>query len=299
MIEIEVIVTRKHSLGEGPIWDVNEQRLYWVDGLEKEIWRCAPDGSDLQRWQVPSVIGSMALRRGGGAVLALDSGFHLFDFETGAAHPICDPEPELPRTRLNDGKVDRRGRFIAGSLDMAVFDPEPPPSSPAGALYRLDTDLSLTTIERGIGVSNGPCWSPDGRLFYFTDSWANRMWVYDWDEESGTPLNKRAFAAQSDINEIPDGATVDREGFLWNAMNAAGTGVGEIRRFAPDGTIDRRIELPVLKLTSVMFGGPALDTLFVTSMGVPGFPEDRSLDGAVFAIKGLGVQGIEEPRFDG
>ena len=299
MVDIKVIVPCKNTLGEGPLWDVHEQRLYWVDGLEKEIWRCAPDGSDVRRWRVPSIVGSMALRRGGGAVLALENGFHLFDFETGEAELICDPEPELPRTRLNDGKVDRRGRFIAGSLDMAVFDPEPPPSSPAGALYRLDTDLSLTKLEHGIGVSNGPCWSPDGRLFYFSDSCVNRRWVYDWDEETGTPGNKRLFTTQGDAKEIPDGATVDSEGFVWNALNAAGSGVGEVRRFAPDGTLDRRIELPVLKLTSVMFGGPALDTLFVTSMGVPGFAEDRSLDGAVFAITGLGVQGIEEPRFAG
>jgi sugar lactone lactonase YvrE len=112
------------------------------------------------------------------------------------------------------------------------------------------------------------------------------------------PHNKRVFVMGSGPG-APDGATVDSEGYLWNAWIGADTGGGDIRRYSPDGRLDRRIELPTLKVTSVMFGGPNLDVLYVTSMGLGGFPEDRAADGGLFAIAGLGVHGIPEPRFGG
>ena len=155
----------------------------------------------------------------------------------------------------------------------------------------------MTKLEDGIAVSNGPCWSPDGKIFYFADTWANAIWAYDWDA-GGAPANKRVFIQGSGPG-MPDGATVDSEGFFWNAWNGASTGHGDIRRYAPDGTLDRRIELPTLKVTSLIFGGPDLDVLYVTSMGMSGFPEDRPHDGGLFAVYGLGVTGIAEPRFAG
>jgi sugar lactone lactonase YvrE len=297
-MDIELIADCGAMLGEGPLWDVDEQRLYWLDSMRSQIWRATAEGGETERWDVPAPIGSLALRRQGGAVVALETGFHFFDCKTGRAEPVGNPEEGIPHVRLNDGKVDRRGRFIVGSLDMAMFSPDPPPV-PRGSLYRLDTDLSLTVLETGIGVSNGPCWSPDDRIFYFADTWANRIWAYDWDAETGAPSNRRLFTQPAAAREMPDGATVDEEGFYWNAWNGAGAGHGDIRRYAPDGALDRRIELPVLKVTSLMFGGPDLDVLYVTSMAMPGFPEDRPHDGGVFAIRGLGVRGIEEPRFGG
>jgi len=297
-MNIRLVAECHNHLGEGPLWDVAEQRLYWLDGMRNQIWRATADGDEIERWEVPSPIGSLALRRHGGAVLALESGFHLYDFESGEIELIANPEQGLEHVRLNDGKVDRQGRFIVGSLDMAMFAPDPPPT-PRGSLYRLDPDLSLTRLETGIGVSNGPCWSPDGDIFYFADTWSNRIWAYDWDQATGIPSNKRLFTSTGATPEMPDGATVDADGNYWNAWNGAGVGHGDVRCYAPDGTILRRIELPVLKVTSVMFGGPDLDVLYVTSMGMSGFPEDRQHDGGLFAISGLGVRGIEEPRFGG
>jgi sugar lactone lactonase YvrE len=294
-VDIRVLVDCKTILGEGPIWDVDEQRLYWIDSFGCKIWRCTPLGHEIETWDVPGRIGSMALRRGGGAVLSLESGFHLFGFGNKQSTLIVDPEPDNPTTRINDGKVDKQGRFVAGTMDTSE-------AAPIGSLYRLDPDLSLHKLQEGIIVSNGPCWSPDGRIFYFSDSWSEEISAYDYDPQTGTPSNKRVFASFKGTGHgrggAPDGATVDSEGYVWSAAVYA----GELRRYAPDGTLDRVVVMPVLKVTSMNFGGPEMDVLYVTSMAkppLPRFPEDGPLGGSLFAIHGLGVTGVPEPRFAG
>jgi L-arabinonolactonase len=297
MTDIRTLVDGNNTLGEGPLWDVAEQRLYWIDSMKGLIFRATADGRELETWTLPSNIGSMALRTRGGALLALENGLNFFDFKTGKAEPFANPEDGKEHVRLNDGKVDAQGRFIVGSLDMAMFSPSPPPQA-RGNLYRLDTDLSLHVIDTNIGCANGPCWSNDGRIFYFVDTFAGKIFAYDWDARTGTPSNRRNFTDTIHPG-LPDGATVDSEGYYWNAFNGTGAGQGEVRRYAPDGTVDRRIELPSLKVTSLMFGGPELDILYVTSMAMNGFPEDRPCDGSLFAVHGLGVRGLPEHRFGG
>lgn len=290
-MDIRVVVDVKTILGEGPLWDVDEQRLYWIDSFGMNVFRCTEDGREIRAWDVPEKIGSMALRRQGGAVVSLKTGFHFLDFRTGDCELIVDPEPDKPTTRLNDGKVDRRGRFIAGSMDMME-------DGPNGSLYRLDPDLELTKLEENIIVSNGPCFSPDGKTFYFADSWSEEISVYDYDLETGTPSNKRTFASMKGTGGAPDGATVDAEGCVWSACVYAGF----LARYTPEGVLDRKIEMPVKKVTSVMFGGPNLDILYVTSMAkppLPRFPGDGVLRGSLFAIHGLGIRGVPEPRFAG
>ena len=297
MTDIRTIFDGANALGEGPLWDVAEQRFYWIDSMNGLIFRATAEGREMEQWTLPSNIGSMALRKQGGALVALESGLHFFDFKTGKAEFIAHPEEGKDHVRLNDGKVDRQGRFVVGSLDMAMFSPNPPPEA-RGRLYRLDTDLSLTELDANIGCANGPCWSIDDKTFYFADTFAGQIYAYDWDAKTGTPSNRRSFTDTIKPG-LPDGATVDSEGYYWNAFNGTGAGQGEVRRYAPDGTVDRRIELPSLKVTSLMFGGPELDILFVTSMSMNGFPEDRPCDGALFAVHGLGIRGVPEPRFGG
>lgn len=297
MMDIRVCVDCNNTLGEGPVWDVAEQRLYWIDGSSEEIWRCAPDGSDLRTWNLPSHIGSMALRSNGGAVLALESGLHLFDFDSGALELVAHPEEGLPGVRLNDGEVDSRGRFVVGSVDMdMVF--ERGEKKPRGSLYRLDTDLSLHVLEDAICISNNPCWSPDNKTFYFTDSSTDTMFAYDWDEAQGIPNNKRTFVQMGE-REIPDGGAVDEEGYIWSVTNGAFAGIGELRRYAPDGTLDRAIEMPTPKTTSLAFGGPDLDILFVTSLNLPTNIAQTPQDGKLFAVHGLGIRGLPQQRFGG
>lgn len=291
-MRIEVLVDVKTTLGEGPLWDVDEQRLYWIDSFDGRVFRATADGREVRAWDVPQKIGSMALRQGGGAVVSLARGFHFLDFATGACEPIVDPEPDKPNNRLNDGKVDKRGRFVAGSMDTLE-------EGPNGALYRLDPDLSLHTLDRGIIVSNGPCWSPSGDTFYFSDTWTGEIWAYDYDLETGTVANRRTFAkVDTSGGGAADGATVDAEGGVWNARVYD----AKLVRHTPDGAVERVIEMPVKKVTSVMFGGPELDILFVTSMAkppLPRFPGDGVLRGSLFAIHDLGIRGVPEPRFAG
>ena len=167
-MRIEVLLDVKTTLGEGPLWDADQQRLYWIDSFDGRVFRCTTDGRELRSWDVPQKIGSIALRKdGGGAILCLQRGFHTLDFETGDVELIHDPEPDLPRNCLNDGKVDRRGRFFAGSMDTLE-------ETGSASLYRLDPDFSVTKIEGGIICSNGPCFSPDDKIFYFADSGSGR-----------------------------------------------------------------------------------------------------------------------------
>ena len=291
-MRIEVLVDVKTILGEGPLWDVEEQRLYWIDSFGMNVFRATPDGREIRAWDVPQKIGSMALRKSGGAVVSLARGFHFLDFRTGNVELIVDPEPDRTNNRLNDGKVDRRGRFIAGSMDNME-------EGPNGALYRLDPDLSLHKLDDNIIVSNGPCWSPDSKTFYFADTWSGEIWKYDYDLATGSVANRRTFAkVDRSRGGAADGSTVDAEGCLWNALVYD----GRLVRYRPDGSVDRIIEMPVKKVTSVMFGGPALDILYVTSMAkppLPRFPGDGVQRGSLFAIYDLGIKGVPEPRFAG
>ena len=186
-MRIEVVLDVKTTLGEGPLWDVVQQRLYWIDSFDGRVFRSTADGRELRCWDVPQKIGSMALRKDGeGAILSLERGFYTLDFKTGEVTLIHDPEPNLPRNRINDGKVDRRGRFFAGSMDTME-------ENASGALYRLDPDFSVTRIDSGMTCSNGPCFSPDDKTFYFSDTWTGDIWAYDFDINTGSVSNRRAF----------------------------------------------------------------------------------------------------------
>ena len=290
MLRIEVLIEQQDSLGEGPLWDVDEQRLYWIDSYGPKVHRCDAAGNELTHWSVPEPIGSLALREKGGAVLSLRSGFHLFDFETGETQRINEVHPGELRPRLNDGKVDRQGRFVAGSMDYEEREG-------LGKLFRLDPDMSVHTLDTDIVVSNGPCWSPDGRTLYFADSMRRVIYSYDYDPQTGAVRSRRVFTTFDKLRGFPDGATVDEEGYLWSVEVYS----GRLIRFDPNGVVDRIVGLPVQSTTSIIFGGPDLDIAFVTSMARPmGNEYHREKEaGCLFAIHGLGVRGLPEPRFGG
>ncbi len=290
-MRIEVLLDVKTTLGEGPLWDAEQERLYFLDSFVGRVFRTTVDGGEIRAWDVPGKIGSMALRKDGeGAIVSLQQGFHALDFKSGDCDLIHDPEPDRPANRINDGKVDRRGRFFAGSMDTME-------EGPFGALYRLDPDFSVHRIDTDIICSNGPCFSPDDKTFYFADTWTGEIWAYDYDIETGTASNRRTFArVDTSKGGAADGSTVDAEGCLWNALVYD----GRLVRYTPDGAVDRIVDMPVKKVTSVMFGGPNLDILFVTSMAkppLPRFPGDGVQRGSLFALHDLGVRGLPEPRF--
>lgn len=300
MVDIRLLVDGRNHLGENPLWDVETGRLYWVDSTACEIHSCAEDGGDLRTHYVPDYIGSMALRAEGGAVLALASGFAFYDFATQAVTPVANPLKDLPDYRFNDGKVDRAGRFFAGCMGYD-FDPSDvnrlrQPGT-QGPLFRLDPDLSVHQVDEGMICFNAPCWSPDDRVFYYGDSEHKVIWASDYDIATGQASNRREHISDRGFARTVDGATVDAEGYLWNAKVLG----GRILRYAPDGSIDREIEMPVRNVTSVAFGGARLDVLYVTSMAKPlrGVPTTQKGAGGLFAIHGLGVTGLPETRFAG
>src|SRR5208283_900656 len=292
MLLIELLIDAHAELGEGPLWDVAEQRLFWIDSLGAKVHSCDARGGDPKSWAVPEHIGSLALRKSGGAVVALRDGFYALDFGNGACRKLADPDPGKPRIRMNDGKVDRQGRFVAGYMDYEERDP-------ICGLFRLDPGGRVAKLDDGIVCSNGPCWSPDGRTFYFSDTYTREIWSYDYDAETGAATNRRVFSSFPDagLKGLPDGATVDAEGFVWSVSVYE----GKLVRFSPEGKLDRVVGLPVESTTSLTFGGPGLDIAYVTSMAraVKGVKPKECEAGALFAVHGLGVRGLPEPRFAG
>ena len=288
-VTIDRIGDTRDDLGENPLWDHKHRVLYWVDVHEGEIFRLNPARGEVKSWQVPGQVGSMALREKDGAVVSLDSGLHFFDFGSGKVTFIADPESDQPSTRYNDGKVDARGRFIVGSMGQR--------GELIGAFYRLDPNLKLVKLGGEIGCYNGPCWSPDGRTFYYSDSVKQEIYACDYDLSTGAIANTRLFASTKALDGAPDGCTVDAEGRLWLAVFNS----GKIACFKPNGEIERLIDVPPKLVTSVNFGGDNLDELYVTSLSstMGGYFTPGDADGGLYVVHGLGVKGRAEPRFAG
>jgi sugar lactone lactonase YvrE len=240
---------------------------------------------------MPQPLGAIGLRAKGGLVGALRNGFAFIDLESGAVEPIVDPEAHLPGNRFNDGHVDPRGRFWAGTMNDAERDP-------TGHLYRLDPDRGVDRFEAGFVVTNGVDWSVDGRTLYFVDSARRRIYAYAFDMAKGAPGERRLFASVPEDAGFPDGLTVDAEDHVWSAHWDG----GRVTRYRPDGSVERVIAMPVPRCTSCCFGGSDLATLYVTSASI-GLDEAMlraaPLSGSVFAITGTGVRGRLPARFLG
>jgi sugar lactone lactonase YvrE len=287
---VECVLACANELGEAPIWCDRELALYWVDVRAPALHRYDPVSGRADRWALPDLAGSFAVRERGGMLLALRSGFHAFDPRTGAVQPLLDPEADQPDNRFNDGKCDRRGRFWAGTMRDVV-------RVPAGALYRLDPDLTCHRMLTGIVVPNSLAWSPDDRVMYFADTADARILAYPYDPDAGRLGTPRVLGEPGSSPGKPDGSTVDEAGCLWNARYGGGC----VARYTPDGRLDRLVELPVTQVTSCAFGGRALDTLFITTATQRMTPEARArepLAGGLFAVD-VGVKGLPEPRFAG
>ncbi|MEQ9689543.1 MAG: SMP-30/gluconolactonase/LRE family protein [Bauldia litoralis] len=287
---VECVVDARNRLGEVPVWDVAEQALYWVDIEGKLLQRLTPATGTVDRWQMPERIACFALRENGGLIVAFASGIAFYDLDTGAIDWIAKPEAHIPTTRFNEGKCDRQGRFWAGTMDDRLTEH-------SGALYRVDPDRSVTKVLDGIGISNTLVWSLDDTEFYFADTLDGVIDRFDYDPATGVIANRRRIVDLAGTGIGPDGSTIDAEGYLWNAQWDG----WRLARYAPDGTLDRIVELPVQKPTSCMFGGPDLRTLYVTSAIWDLTPEqlrDQPQAGGLFALD-VGIGGVPETRFAG
>jgi L-arabinonolactonase len=287
MSEVEHVVEAQHTLAEGPVWDPEKQTLYWVNIEGESVHRFHPESGRYAHFHIGMAVGSLALRKQGGMVLATRHGFQFYSLETGELTPIVDPEAHLPETRFNDGAVDRRGRFWAGTAG----------ANGTGSLYRLDPDLSVHRMVGDISMSNGIGWSPDDKTMYYTDSDQKTIWAFDFDVESGMLANRRDFVASHDEPGVPDGLTVDSEGFVWSAR----WGGWKITRYDPNGKVERVVEVPVENPTSCAFGGPNLDQLYITSAWTGMSPAQRARQphaGDILRLQTT-VKGQVESRFAG
>ena len=286
--QVKCIADVKAVLGEGPVWVERERTLYWVDINGQKLFRLDEQGT-VRTWDTPLRVGSLAPRAGGGFVAGTSQGLAFIDLETERFDIVAHPEADLPDNRFNDGKVDRQGRFWAGTMDNREREA-------SGALYRLDRDGALSPIDQGYRVTNGPAFSPDGSRMYENDSARQVTYVFDLDE-AGHATNRRDFARFGPGDGYPDGMTVDAEGCLWIAFWDGWC----VRRFAPEGDRLSELRTPVQRPTSCAFGGEGLKTLFITSARRDLKGTDlasQPLAGGLFAAD-VGVSGIAELPFAG
>ncbi len=250
-------------LGEGPVWSETENAIFWVDIKGRRLHRFRLDRRTGTHWDLPERICWVAERVNGGLIAGLDSGFAFIDTGTMSIESIGHPERDRPENRFNDAKVDRQGRLWAGTMHDAETEP-------TGALYCLEHDLTWSRHDEGYVVTNGPAFSPDGRILYHCSSATGEVFRFDI-RDDGTLSNKHLFIRMGEEDGYPDGITTDADGGLWVAR-WLGWGIS---RYRPDGRLDRKISLPVARVTSMTFAGPGLDRLFVTTASIGLSARDR------------------------
>ena len=287
MDEIRRIGGQTDILGEGTVWCPEEQALYWVDIKRPCVRRWTLATGDITSWTMPEHVGSLALRRDGGILVALRSSISFFDPATGAIEAQGWPTDHATDMRFNDGKCDRQGRFWAGTMSDGD-------RAPRGKLYRFDHRGCVPMLD-GIDIPNSLCWSPDGRTLYFADSVQRTQWAFPYEPDTGAIGPRRVFRVSE--AGVPDGATVDEEGFVWTTQYGGAC----VTRSDPAGRVVRTIPLPMTQPTCCAFGGAKMGTLFVSSASQnmdAATMAAEPMAGALVAIE-VGVRGLLEPRYAG
>jgi sugar lactone lactonase YvrE len=265
------------ELGEGPIWDGRTQSLIWVNITGRYVHRYWPADERVSSHRTPEAVGSVCLGESGRYTLALESGFWSATELLDDVRPLVIVHQAGSGLRFNDGKCDPAGRFWAGSMAYS--------SAPgAGSLYRLDPGPIATRVLTGIGISNGLDWSLDGRTCYYIDTLSQTVIAFDFDQSTGALSSRRELIRVDAADGSPDGLTVDSAGYLWVALWNGWA----VRRYAPDGRLDREIRLPVAQVTSCAFGGSDLGDLFITCAAYDLSDDDRRsqpLAGSLFVFR--------------
>lgn len=295
---VERVLDADNHLGETPVWSADKQALYWVNCEQPfAVHRWVPATGERQMWAMPKRVGGLALKAGardqGGLVVVLADGVYDFDAASGGV-TLRVPSPLPAHVALHETGVDRQGRLWMGAYDHNWGPANR--TSRDGALCRLDAE-GLTPVVPGLSVANGLAFSPDGRILYIADSPSRRVEAFDLDPTTGGLSNRRLFLELPAGEGHIDGATVDAEGGYWLAV----VGVGQLRRYRADGTLDRAIALPFSNPTKPAFGGRDLDMIYVTSTQLPITQPGvagAELNGGLYAVR-AGVKGLEEPLLRG
>jgi len=283
MEPLEVVVHANATLGEGPSWDAEGNRLLWVDIELNLLHIYYPDSEEDFTYEIGQTIGAVVPYREDEVIVVLYEGFHKYQLSTGTLTFIANPEQYLPNNRFNDGKCDPCGRFWAGTMSLEG-------EGKCGSLYCLDHDLSVRKVLDDVSTSNGLGWSTDGCTMYYIDTPTRQVDAFDYDLDTGTTSNRRMAFKMPEDTGYPDGMTVDAEGMLWIAEWNG----GRVARWNPDtGQLLDQIVVPSGHVTSCVFGGRELEDLYITT-ACTGMKyellEVQPLSGNLFRVK-AGVKG--------
>ncbi|HET6411565.1 MAG TPA: SMP-30/gluconolactonase/LRE family protein [Anaeromyxobacter sp.] len=285
----ELLLDCRNIHGEGALWDGLSQRLWWTDIHGKKLWSLDPKTGAASSHAMPARVCCFAPRARGGFLFAFAEGFALYDLESGVRRDLAPFEPNLPGTRLNDGRTDRAGRFVAGGMDEGSCQP-------VSSVWRVDPDLKAAPLFGGVACANATCFSPDGRTMYFADSPTRKLEAIAYDPATGT-TGARRLLGEIEGPGVPDGACVDAQGFVWVAIWEG----YRVERWSPGGRRDLVVDVPVKKPTCCTFGGKDLEVLYVTSSRL-GSSEAELLkeptSGGLFALR-PGVRGLPDSPFAG
>ena len=286
----EVVFPSPCTLGEGSLWDVEHQILYWVDIVDNKVYGFDPRNRSNLAFDVGESVGTVVVARNGQLALALRSGFAWLDRTTGVVAKIHDPEADQPDTRFNDGKCDPQGRFWAGTM----VEGGPPGRA---ALYCLGPDLNVKKHLDGVTVSNGLVWTRDGRSLYYVDTPTHRVDCFDFDGVTGSISRRRVAVEVARELGSPDGMTIDENDRLWIALFH---GSRVVCVDPGSASIEFEVKVPATNVTSCAFGGPELDELYITTARV-GLSADalanEPLAGSLFRAK-VPARGVPSVRFD-
>ena len=284
---VEVIVRSEDFLGEGVVWCPQTERVLWTDITGRRFHSLDPASGNHTTTALSERLCSFAVMGHGRILAAFASGLQVLDLSTMAVVPVASIGKDMPTTRLNDGRPDRQGRFLFGSMDE-----QPSGATPIGRVYSCDRLGNPRELFSGVRITNSICFSPDGKRMYFADTPSRLIEVFHYEPDTGVVSGRRPFAEVPAPAGFPDGSTVDADGCLWNAE----WGGSRVVRYTPDGRIDRTIAIPSRNVTCCTFGGRDLRTLYLTSarntLTAPHLT-DEPLAGSLFAID-AGVAGLPD-----
>ncbi|WP_028022353.1 SMP-30/gluconolactonase/LRE family protein [Enterovibrio calviensis] len=286
----ELIVDCNNEHGEGVFWDAMNKKIWWTDIFAKKIWSFDPETASTASFDMPSPVCCFAPRARGGFIIAFNDRVSLFDLDKGELECIHQFEPSNPNTRLNDGRTDRDGNFIAGGMNDVTFEAD-------SSVIRVGHDHSVETLIDNVACANSICFSPKGDSMYFADTPSGEIIEYAYQPCSPSLVKSRQLMSFNDEPGIPDGSCVDSEGGVWNAEWEG----GRVVRINSKGEVDFIVQVPVCKPTCCAFGGENLDTLFITTSRL--LSSDHVIQsepgtGGLFAIK-PGFTGVVDSVFRG
>ena len=287
--DCEIVVDAGNELGEGVLWSPAHGEVQWTDIFGRRFWAHSPSDGQVRSVPLPDRLGCFAPLGGPSILAGFAGGLEMFDLEKGTRKLIDAIEQDRPTTRVNDGRLDRCGRFVFGTMDE-----DPSGARPLGQIWSFG-GRRARVLASGVRIANSIAFSPDGRRMYFADTPEKRIRLYDYDLDSGVLSGERVFVTVEGPG-FPDGSTVDAEGCLWNAE----WGGGRVVRYRPDGRVDRVLPLPASQVTCCAFGGARLDRLYVTTARTGLDPDMLAAEphaGALFAFE-VGVSGLADASFD-